>query len=566
MCVKTALLIATMLTACTQAANVSFTISKKKSYVGVPVQLQISIENAEDHTPPSFPDIPNADVRTAPPSSSHMTTIVNGQMERKSTTTYTSQPQTITVKKSDNNDLLSVELTGQKNSVYIGESINVTLEIRLKQFNKNRVKLDFRDMWSTINQNASTWGQFASLVNTRNNNIKVRTTRRNTNGQQHTYFVYSVENQFWPERPGKLEGGNITIVANYPLSVSRNRFSILRRLSIDRAKPVSATVKDPDITVKSPPTQNQPAIFRSAVGNYTIATTATPTVANVGDPITITLSITGNGRLDLLQPPPLTDQPSLTNDFRVPDEPLAGVVNGQTKTFTQSIRATRDDITEIPPIKFAYFDPDIEQYVTIQSDPIPISIKQQTQLPVTQMVEGSLTPSITNLTARTDGLLANIDDPGLLLTTQTVTITPTTLTILGSLPILYTATLLFQSNRRKLKNNIALARRKSAKRIANHKLANAINTTDPTAAANLAASTLTTYIADRCNLPAAGLTRTDAVTHLQNRFVTESLITDIDQLLEECEHIQYAPSTSAAQNITTRTQQCITRLEKEYLK
>lgn len=588
-----ALLVAAIVAACATAAEVSFTISDKHTYVGVPVRIQISIENAEDHDPPSFPDIPNADVRTSPPSSSNAINIVNGKIDRKFTTiytyaiiprsegqltipafsvvadgeTYATEPQTIAVRKSENEGLLSVKLIGNRDSVYVGEPINVTLEIWIRQYTSNRIKLDYNDMWNTINHDATSWGQFANLLDSRRSNVSVRSAiQADKNGRRHNYFIYSVQNQFWPERPGKLDGGSITIVADYPLSVSRNRFSVFRGPSIDRAKPVTATVEDPDIIVKAPPTQNQPAVFRGAVGTYTINAAASPTTVSVGDPITITLDINGTGRLDRLQAPPLNDQPQLTNDFRIPDETLAGIVKQNTKTFTQSIRATRDDITEIPPISFAYFDPDIEEYVTIKTDPIPISVKQNAQLPVTQMVEGTHTSSVTNLTARTEGLLANIDDPELLLTTQTVTITPATLTVAGGLPILYLATLLFQTNRRKLKSNVALGRRRTAKRNANQTLAEAIAAQDPTTTATRAANALTTYIADRCNLPAGGLTRQDAIDQLQQRNITDELINNINHLLEECETIQYAPSTSAAKDITERTQNAINQLEKENLK
>ncbi len=580
------------LTAPTLAGDVSFTISDRKTYVGVPIQITVEITNAQDHDPPKVADIQGADVRIGPPANSQFTSIFNGQMEQRITTTYTiniiprkegdlvipplaitvddetytSQPQTITVRKSENKGLLDIKLIGDVDSVYVGEPINVTLEIWLRQFKKNRTTLDFRQMWRTIDQNASNFGQFADIIAAgRDVDIKTTTQADPKTGRRHTYFIYSVENKFWPERPGQLAGSDINVVVNYPISVTRNRFSILRGLSIDRAKPITASVTDSGIIIKAPPTENRPDIYRGAVGQYAITATANPTEINVGDPITITLDIRGTGRLETLQPPPLTKQPQLTNDFRVPDESLAGIVNGSVKTFTQSIRATRDDITEVPPIRFAYFDPDIEEYVTIETDPIPLAIKEQAQLPVTQMVEGTRASSVTNLTARTEGLLANIDDPSLLLANQTIALNTTTLTIAGGMPILYVATLLFQTNRRKLKSNVALGRRRNAKRNASQKLTEAQQATDPTTSARLAAAAITTYIADRCNLPTGGLTRTDAITQLQDRSINEDLVTTIDQLLEECDHIQYAPTASAAANITARTQSAITQLEKENL-
>jgi len=42
--------------------------------------------------------------------------------------------------------------------------------------------------------------------------------------------------------------------------------------------------------------------------------------------------------MDLVQAPPLAELSSLTTDFKVPSEPLAGFVKGDRKVFSTSIR------------------------------------------------------------------------------------------------------------------------------------------------------------------------------------------------------------------------------------
>ena len=88
---------------------------------------------------------------------------------------------------------------------------------------------------------------------------------------------------------------------------------------------------------------------------------AKPTDVKAGDPINLLLGIAGTGPMDLVQAPPLAELPALTRDFKVPNEPLAGYVEGDRKVFSTTIRPRKDGITEIPPIPFTYFDPESRQ-------------------------------------------------------------------------------------------------------------------------------------------------------------------------------------------------------------
>lgn len=90
--------------------------------------------------------------------------------------------------------------------------------------------------------------------------------------------------------------------------------------------------------MKAPPKEGQPDTFHGAVGKYTMTVTATPQEVSVGDPISLNLTIRGTGRMDSLQAPRLASQESLTANFRVPGEELAGTVSGMVKEFSQTIR------------------------------------------------------------------------------------------------------------------------------------------------------------------------------------------------------------------------------------
>ena len=96
-------------------------------------------------------------------------------------------------------------------------------------------------------------------------------------------------------------------------------------------------------------------VFTGLVGEYKISAEASPTDVNVGDPITVTVRLSGPPYLDNAEIPPLSRQPSLAQDFKIPPEQADGQVEGDVKKFTQTLRARHSDVSQIPPIELSYF-------------------------------------------------------------------------------------------------------------------------------------------------------------------------------------------------------------------
>ena len=126
-------------------------------------------------------------------------------------------------------------------------------------------------------------------------------------------------------------------------------------------RPIIVTAAVDETIIKPLPKEGRPANFNGAVGKYSIIAEASPQTVQVGDAIDLHFAVQGEGRLELLSAPKLNEQADLNRDFKVSDEPLAGIVDRGRKVFSTSIRPHRDDVTEIPPVEFPYFDPDLEQ-------------------------------------------------------------------------------------------------------------------------------------------------------------------------------------------------------------
>jgi hypothetical protein len=128
----------------------------------------------------------------------------------------------------------------------------------------------------------------------------------------------------------------------------------------------------PALTVLALPDKNKPASFSGLVGSYTIQAEAIPTQVNIGDPITLIITMEGSSLKH-------TALPDLSHflppeSFKLPDERADGEIVEGKKVYTQTIRVKNNNVTEIPPLNLAYFDTGDKKYKTAQTAPIPLQV------------------------------------------------------------------------------------------------------------------------------------------------------------------------------------------------
>jgi len=148
-----------------------------------------------------------------------------------------------------------------------------------------------------------------------------------------------------------------------------NPFSQLgeRREVEIKSEPVALEVK--------PLPPNAPPSFSGAIGNFTMTTEAKPKTVQVGDPITVTNTISGRGNFDRVNAPVIEDERGWhkyppSSKFKQDDEVgLSG-----TKAF-ETVLSPNEKKQGLPLLAFSYFDPVKEQYVTLHSEPIPINVE-----------------------------------------------------------------------------------------------------------------------------------------------------------------------------------------------
>jgi hypothetical protein len=576
------------------AADVSAEVSSREVFVGVPFSLKVLIENSGQRGAPQLPDLPGLEVISGPnQSSSSVTQIIQGRVTQRQTVTvsyqlvarqpgsltigpisvvadgetFRTRPIQIVATTSQTGDLLLLEVVGDWDTYYLGETIPLTLEIWLKPYHDRRsnLRLDSEQMWKRIDGRATSLGPFADYQPP----IRVRSELREDNeGVKREYFVYELRSSFVPQQAGALTFDDVRVVVRYPVEVQRRRSFFESGWEVSRTRPLVATVPRADIEIKAPPAEGRPASFTGAVGRFDFAVSAKPTDVVVGDPVTLTMTIAdrtpGTARLEALRPPDLHEVRELSEGFRVPTDPLAGVVDGRRKTFTQTIRARDENVRRIPPIPFAYFDPVDKRYVTSSSNPIPLTVAPATEVSVNDVVgfDPGSGGGPTELTEVTGGILANYSGPALLVSQPAFVPSWAHGAAVVVPPVAFGIVAVGRRRARRLRDDRGYARRRSARRRALGRLREARHD-EPPRQAEATAQALGDYVADRCNLPAGALTGAEVVERLRQADVAPDLVADVEALLAACEQLRYAGASGGTDGIAEKAARCIDRLERE---
>jgi BatD DUF11 like domain len=267
----------------------------------------------------------------------------------------------------DLRNIARVELVVPKQSAYIGEAIPA--EIRVSILRKN----------------------FGGSVGPPQLNIQGITVQALHDPEERIqeidgeiYYTFSYKTALSAAKAGKFDVGPVNVPAlllvsqpNPSRRIPRDIFDMdnsLEQLFSTQQVNVTLNSKPIELNVKPLP-PNAPPNFSGAVGSFTMTVDAKPKNVQVGDPITVTATISGRGNFDRMTGPSLEDERGWhkyppSSKFKQDDD--VGI-SGE-KTF-ETVIAPNEKKTDVPPLAFAYFDPVKENYVTLRSDQVPIQVE-----------------------------------------------------------------------------------------------------------------------------------------------------------------------------------------------
>lgn len=171
-------------------------------------------------------------------------------------------------------------------------------------------------------------------------------------------------------RSGKLKLGPATLPFGVPV---RSRLGLFGRESmvVKLRSPVI------DLEVKPLPDEGVPVGFTGAVGRFGMQVMVSTNAVTAGDPILVTVEITGEGPIESLQMQPFDSW----DGFKVYAPETSVELTDKlglrgSKRFTQVVIPERADIGALPAIQFSYFDPALDRYQTLRHEPVPIEVRR----------------------------------------------------------------------------------------------------------------------------------------------------------------------------------------------
>ena len=140
-----------------------------------------------------------------------------------------------------------------------------------------------------------------------------------------------------------------------------------------RQRDVTLRDQPPRLTVAAPP-QPAPIGYAGAVGTFRATSSLSPAPFRVGEPMTVTVRVDGQGSFDRLTTSGVASSEALstyapTATFAAGSQPTAG-----TKTFKQTLVPRKSGALEIPAVTLVTFDPQHHRYVTQRTRPFSVTI------------------------------------------------------------------------------------------------------------------------------------------------------------------------------------------------
>lgn len=197
--------------------------------------------------------------------------------------------------------------------------------------------------------------------------------RRMINYQGYNYDVQSIYHRaIFPQKAGELE------IAGIELELTPSAFGSLFGRTRSR-RPYRVRGPDTKIKVLALPSKGRPKNFvESHVGTFSLRTEVDRSDLKQGDAFTLTIEVSGEGNLRLIDPGPLPEVAGLRSydpkredpQYQIEGQSVTGVVR-----WSYLLIASQAGTVQLPAMEMSYFDPFKKRYLKTKSSPITLDIK-----------------------------------------------------------------------------------------------------------------------------------------------------------------------------------------------
>lgn len=403
-----------LLAGAAQAQQVQLRVGREPYYVGVPIDVHVHATGFERSPDPrcevADPSTGTLTLRGIAPNVSSRVQVINGRVTREENVTYTCQyqfaasapgpvtlgpfrvvqgattrqtePLALRIAKVPVDDRVRLRLRLPDEPVFLGQHVPVTIEWwvaeelrdRISQYAIRSLLFASDETFRFIDDPPAQRGQQSLAIETPDGALELGATLTERRWAGTDYLVISATRTLVPLRSGDFDLGAATVQVDEVVDWQRDLFG---RRTARRTRKLLGRDTARTLVVKAPPRDGRPASYAGAVGRgFSLEVTADRSVVQLGDPITLELTLRGDGNLDSAGLPDLTGPGGLDPEqFRTPSEDVSGRVEGDAKTFRVGVRVMDDGVREIPALEYTWFDPHEMTYQTTQSRPIALSVR-----------------------------------------------------------------------------------------------------------------------------------------------------------------------------------------------
>jgi hypothetical protein len=345
------------------------------------------------------------------------------------------------------------------------------------------------------------------------------------------YIVEETKFTLYPIQEGSLNIGSITV--NYQV---QDPFG--GRGDAIKTDPL-------ELTAISVPRKDAPRDYTGAVGKFTIESEVTPREAAIDEPVTLTLSVTGEGNISTLEGPRLPDLERFKKFDTTESHAMvrdSSRVKG-TKIFKTVLLPRQVGDLTIPAITFSYFDPEAKKFQTLSTEPLAVK--------VTAAKHGGASPfPASTEIARPDLPKADIryiksslsgGGPG-----ESALYRKSSFLLLQALPLIIISSLFVLSKRREyLEKDSGKIKKSKAHGNFRKSMAGAqkeLKLKHYDAFYMAVHRGLVDYLRNKLNLPGTGLTIQQIKDFLQENRINDRVLLCLEEILRTCENARFSPT------------------------
>jgi len=549
----------------------TFTTKVSKTELGLNdrfrIQFSIDKQEADDFTPPNFA---NFEVVAGPMQSTNFQ-YINGKQSFSKSFTYTLEPKTVGVftipsatatydgKQIYSNKVKITIVKGtpkteaqQKNDPTLVAKENIFLVAEVSNTNPfvgESIHIIYKLYMDTNNAAVGNEHETKAPVYSgfwkQNIAIKRLTEKKGMyKGREMSYYILR-KDVLIPQQIGtlKLQAQKIELTAN--VAYGKARRDVWGRL-VKAQKRVKLNLSSgiKNIHVKALPTENKPANFEGAVGEFNFKVTNNKTVLRANESAKITVQIQGKGNLKLISLPKIETpkgleqyEPEHKDVIRTNLSGLSGYIK-DTYTIVPQYKGKY----KIPSLHFSYFNPKTKEYKTIRSEDIIMNVPQ-----------GELPKEDINITNNKNNGITDNDIRFIHTKTSLKTIikkedffNSNLFYLLLLLPMLSVPIGIFLGNKKRQRDSDVIGnKRKKANRLAKKYLSDAkkeLGNKEPFYIALEKA--LHNYLKAKLHVETSEISKEKISTILKEKMVNEQTITTFIKVLNDCDFARYTPTSN----------------------